>query len=207
MVEIRHFRVTDRDALYRICLATGDAGKDASHLYEDPELIGQVYAGGYAALSPETIFVVEDDEGVAGYIVGAADTRDFEARLEALWWPALRARYADPDEAAPHSPDARMRHLIHHPPHTPRRIADAYPAHLHINLLPRMQRRGLGRRLMAHWLEAVGAMGATAAHLAVGTRNSRAVEFYRACGFHEIERAAVPFDVITFGIAIQKETP
>src|SRR5579871_4077003 len=63
MAQIRGFRADDLDALYGICLATGDAGADAAHLYRDPKLIGHVYAGGYAALSPETVFVVEDGEG------------------------------------------------------------------------------------------------------------------------------------------------
>ena len=33
--------------------------------------------------------------GACGYILGTGDTRAFEARCEAKWWPALRARYAD----------------------------------------------------------------------------------------------------------------
>jgi hypothetical protein len=45
MAQIRTFRPGDLDSLYRICLATGDAGADAAHLYRDPELIGHVYAG------------------------------------------------------------------------------------------------------------------------------------------------------------------
>lgn len=206
MVVIRAWRPSDLEALYDICLATGDAGADAAHLYRDPKLIGHVYAGAYAALSPETGFVVEDDVGVGGYIVGPADTRAFEACAEAQWWPALRARYADPP-GAPASLDERMRHLIHHPARMPRRIVEAYPAHLHVNLLPRLQGQGIGRRLIAHWLETVRGMGARGAHLAVGARNARAVEFYRTMGFDEIERFAAPFDVVVFGIQAEHDAP
>ena len=88
-----------------------------------------------------------------------------------------------------------MQRLIHHPSRMLQRIVEAYPAHLHINLLPRLQGRGLGKRLLDTWREAVG----VPAHLAVGGRNARAVRFYRAYGFHEIERFAA-FDVIVFGI-------
>ena len=63
MAGIRPYRKSDLSALYAICLATGDAGRDASHLYRDPDLIGHVYAGGYAACAPETTFMVEDYEG------------------------------------------------------------------------------------------------------------------------------------------------
>jgi ribosomal protein S18 acetylase RimI-like enzyme len=202
MAQIRAYRPDDLDSLYRICLATGDAGADATHLYRDPALLGHVYAGGYATLGPETVFVADDHEGVAGYIIGPADTRAFEARMEQLWWPPLRARYADSDGSA--APDGRMRRLIHHPPRMPTRIVDAYPAHLHINLLPRLQGQGIGRRLIDRWREAVAALGATGAHLAVGTRNERAVRFYRAYGFCEVERFAAPHNVIVFGMRSTK---
>lgn len=193
MVEIRPYRQSDLDKLYDICLATGDAGGDAAHLYRDPRLLGHVYAAAYGVLAPEAAFMAEDEEGVGGYILGARDTKAFEDACEARWWPALRARYRD--VVAPATPDERMRRLIHHPPRMPRRIADAYPAHLHIDLLPRLQGRGLGKRMLDAWREAVR----VPTHLAVGGRNARAVRFYRAYGFHEIERFDA-FDVIVFGI-------
>lgn len=200
MVEIRPYRASDLDTIYDICLATGDAGADASHLYREPKLLGHVYAGPYGIHAPDTAFVAQDEDGVGGYVLGPANTRAFGNVLEASWWPALRARYPDPGE--PVTPDERMQRLIHHPARMPRRIVDAYPAHLHIDLLPRLQGRGLGRRMIEHWLESVARSGARGAHLSVGTRNARAVRFYRACGFQEVERYAAPFDVIVFGMTL-----
>ena len=193
MVEIRPYRASDLDKLYDICLATGDAGADATRLYRDPKLLGHVYAGPYGVLAADAAFVVEDEAGAGGYIVGARDTAVFEEALEARWWPGLRARYPDP--ASPVTPDERMQRLIHHPPRMPRRIVERYPAHLHINLLPGLQGRGLGRRLIDTWREAMG----VPAHLAVGGRNTRAVRFYRAYGFREVERFEA-LDVIVLGI-------
>jgi len=37
---IRPYLPSDLDALYRICLLTGDDGQDASSLYKDPRLPG-----------------------------------------------------------------------------------------------------------------------------------------------------------------------
>lgn len=144
MVEIRPYRTSDLDTIYDICLATGDAGADASHFYRDRKLLGHVYAGPYCVHSADTAFVAEDEGGVGGYVLGPADTRAFEAALEASWWPALRARYPDPGDCA--TLDERMQRLIHHPSRMPRRIVEAYPAHLHIDLLPRLQGRGLDRK-------------------------------------------------------------
>ena len=186
MPEIRPLRSSDRDALYDICLKTGDAGADATALYRDPKLLGHLYAGSYAALEPESAFVVEDGEGLGGYIVGAYDTHAFETRAEHEWWPALRERYSDP-EALPEA----ERHLalsIHKPWRTPRRITEPYPSHLHINLLPRLQGGGCGRLLMNTWLAAMRERGSPGAHLGVGMRNERAVRFYLAYGFAEFQR-------------------
>ena len=99
--------------------------------------------------------------------------------------------------------DELMRYRIHHPSCTASEIAQPYPAHLHINLLPRLRGRGVGRLLMERWLEAVRDMGSRGAHLAVGTANRRAIRFYRACGFHELERPSRPPSApVWFGIRL-----
>lgn len=190
--DIRAYRPGDLDALYRIALATGDAGGDATALYADPALIGHVYAGPYAALCPDLVLVAEDAEGVAGYVLGAFDTRAFEARQEAEWWPALRAAYPDPARTPPEArtPDQQRCHRIHHPLHIPDAILAVYPSHLHINLLPRLQGRGVGRRLIEAWLAAVAFCGSRGVHLAVHAANTRAIGFYRACGFQELPPVA-----------------
>jgi ribosomal protein S18 acetylase RimI-like enzyme len=194
MVEIRAVRPSDLDDVYRICLATGAGGDDASALYRDPKLVGHVYAAPYAILSPKSVFVVEDVEGVGGYIVGVPDTRDFETRLEVEWWPGLRRLYRDPSDEprAGWSRDQLMSYKIHHPGRTASEIVELYPSHLHINLLPRLRGRGFGRRLMARWLGTVRDMGSRGAHLAVGADNRPAIGFYRACGFHELKRPSRP---------------
>jgi len=194
MVEIRPYREADLEDLYRVCLATGDAGAEAAHLYADPKILGHVFAAPYGVLSPETSFVVEDAEGVGGYILGAIDTHAFEAMAEERWWPRLRPLYADPGlpPREDWSRDQLMACAIHHPQKTPRRIAEPFPSHLHIDLLPRLQGRGLGRRLLDLWFETARAMGSTGAHLGVGAANGRAIRFYRAYGLEEPELPRPP---------------
>lgn len=203
MAEIRNYRASDLEALYRICLETGDAGKDASQIYRDPKILGHIYAGPYGVLAPDCALVVEDEEGVGGYIIGTSDTHRFEQMLDAEWWPKLQATYPDPDPR-PQSwnPDERLRHLIHRPPRTPRRISEPHPAHLHIDLLPRFQGRGIGKRLIDRWLALMREKAARGAHLGVGGANARAVRFYRAYGFAEIEHLPPPLDLYFFGITL-----
>lgn len=187
--QIRPYRPADLDALYRICLATGDSGADASAVYRDPGVVGHLFAGAYGVLGPETAFVVEDAEGVGGYIVGALDTRAFEARLEADWWPTLRTQYADPAGTShlDWSADQRAAFLIHHPFPAPRRVVQRFPSHLHINLLPRLQGQDLGRRLIDLWLETIARMGSRGVHLGVSPANTRAIRFYLAYGLDRLD--------------------
>ena len=188
--QIRPAHPDDRDALYRICLETGDSGADATPLYRDPLLIGHIWAGPYLALAPDFAFVLEDAAGVCGYVIGAPDTAAFEAWLERAWWPALRGQYPDPADVPPaeRSPDQRLMHLIHHPHRGDPAVLADYPAHLHIDLLPRGQGGGNGRRLMETLFAALTRAGVPGVHLGVGLRNARAQGFYRHLGMQELGR-------------------
>ncbi|CAM3619414.1 GNAT family N-acetyltransferase [Deinococcus frigens] len=188
MFNIRHARPSDRDSLYGICLETADSGDDATHLYRDPLLVGHIYAGPYLAHAPALAFVLEDEEGVCGYVIGALDTREFEATLEREWWPALRAQFPDPSDnpAAERTPDQRLTRLIHHPNTAPQETVETYPSHLHIDLLPRGQGGGNGRRMMTRLFSALREAGSPGVHLGVGGRNARAIRFYRHLGFQEL---------------------
>jgi ribosomal protein S18 acetylase RimI-like enzyme len=194
MVDIRPYRPEDLDDLYRICLLTGDSGADASHLYEDPRIIGELYAAPYGVLSPEFALVIEDEHGVAGYIVGTPDTSAFEARLETDWWPRLREVYPDPVKVpwAERSLDQHRARQIHRPTRTPTEVVTPFPAHLHIDMVPRVQGQGFGKRLIDRWLGLVSGMGARGVHLGVGEANKRAVRFYNAYGFQRLELPQYP---------------
>ncbi len=70
-------------------------------MFDDPRILGHVFAAPYGLFEPSLAFVAEDEAGVGGYIVGALDSRAFEERLEADWWPALRDRYPAPPSELP----------------------------------------------------------------------------------------------------------
>ncbi|RWB25387.1 MAG: GNAT family N-acetyltransferase [Mesorhizobium sp.] len=188
MVSIRPVRWEDVDALYAISLATGFEGGDASHLYEDPKLMGHIYAAPYAVLEPQLAVVVEDSRGVAGFAVGTIDTLEWEDRLEREWWPQLRLRYADPPEALRDlwTPDERRASMIHHPARTPAAVVSKYPAHLHMNLLPRVQGSGLGSKLFDKWRSFAVEHGIKGIHVGANRANKRAIGFWRKIGFAEL---------------------
>ena len=134
-------------------------------------------------------FVAEDDRHVVGYVLGALDSRTFEADLERTWWPPLRRRYPPTTPVASPLERAALA-LLRRPPRAGDGVVADFPSHLHIDLLPEGQGRGLGRRLMEHLLDALRVDSSPGVHLGVDARNVRAVGFYRALGFTELHADA-----------------
>jgi len=170
-----------------VCLRTADAGSDGTALYSNPDLLGHIYVGPYLAGQPEFAFVIADEEGVAGYVLGAADTRSFERWLEQLWWPTLRSQYPLTGGT---SLDAELIEHFHSPVTAPDEVVEKYPAHLHIDLLPRAQGRGLGRQMLETLFAALRQRGVQGIHLDVGADNHNAIAFYRHLGFTELARGS-----------------
>ncbi len=185
---IRPYRPEDLDALYNVCLKTGDTGEDATGLYDDPKLLGHLYAAPYAVLEPDLTFVLEDSGGVCGYVLGAFDSEAFYQGLQNEWFPALREQYAEP--AGDPETWTRDEHIVtqfyNDPPEN--LFFEAYPSHLHIDLLPRAQSSGNGRALMETFLAALKDKDSRGVHLGTSPKNVRSEKFYLKMGFHELKR-------------------
>lgn len=180
-LEIRRATPGDRAAVVEICLKTAAAGADGTGSYTLPWLPGQLWAAPYLDLEPGLAFVLAEGAEVAGYVVGAGDTRQFEDRLDRDWLPPIRERL---DGFVPVTPeDARLVGRIREVERVDPAIAAGHPAHLHINLLPQAQGRGHGRRMIATELAALAAAGAAGVHLGVSLGNGKAAAFYEKLGF------------------------
>jgi GNAT superfamily N-acetyltransferase len=166
-----------------VCLQTGDSGKDATELYRNPDLLGHVYVGPYLVVQPAHPFVDADAQGIAGYTFAAIDTRAFEAWEESEWWPSLREQYPLTRGS---SPDDEVTRLLHAPESAPDEVVAEYAAHLHIDLLPRIQGQGVGRALIDRVLGSLRDRGASGVHLGVADDNENATQFYRHLGFDEL---------------------
>jgi Acetyltransferases len=181
VLTLRPYEPADLDALYRICLETGDSGADATAQHADPQLVGHIYAAPYGVLEPHNVFVAEDGAGVAGYIVGAHDTHAFADRLEREWWPDLRRRYASATGLT--DADRSRVEAIMKPGHPPADLVAQYPAHIHMNLLPRLRGQRVGSRLLNMWVEQARAAGVSGIHLGAGATNAGGIAFWSKCGF------------------------
>lgn len=187
MVELRPYRASDLDALYEICLVTGDSGKDASPLHNDRRAIGHLYSAPYGVLEPEQVFVAEDNEGVAGYVVGTHDTDAFAAKLERQWWPALRAHYGQVQKSELTEADRDRVAAIMRPYINPPDIVARYPAHIHMNLLPRLRGQRVGSRLLQMWIAQAREAGVSGIHLGANSGNAGGIAFWQAGGFAPVQ--------------------
>ena len=197
MFQIRPCEPRDVNAVYEVCLKTGDAGQDATHLFQDPKALGHLFVGPYLALEPTFAFVLEDLQGVCGYALGALDTLHFQKRYLEEWLLPLQKYYSDPRGDQAHwTEDQKIYYQIHHPNLTFLETLQPYPSHLHIDLLSRAQGQGNGKRIMDVLLTALRYEGSPGVHLGMYIRNTRAFHFYTRLGFHSVEEVE---DVLYMG--------
>jgi hypothetical protein len=144
---VRKYQDGDWPDLYRICLVTDDSGKDATLLYNEKSMLPEVYTGPYLTFATNLSFTLVD-KGIAGYVLGVLDTKEFENLLADKWWPQIQNKYTGQSDKEFTPVELEILQMIHNPPQVDRVILEKYPSHLHINLLDRVQGRGLGKAKM-----------------------------------------------------------
>ncbi|BDD76757.1 MULTISPECIES: GNAT family N-acetyltransferase [Streptomyces violaceoruber group] len=203
---VRPYRPADAPALDDICIRTAHNGRDSRPVYADPAVLPAIFAAPYVHLDPGLAFVLDDGRGRAvGYILGTADTARFAAEFRATWLPRVADRYPAPQgPPGTRTPDEVMAGLLHDPERMVVPELAAYPAHLHIDLLPDWQGRGHGRTLMRTLWRALRERGVPAVHLVMATANTPARAFYDRLGFHEVPASGLdPAEVTCLGRTTQ----
>jgi len=186
-ITIRKAVLSDLPYLYEVCLKTGDSSKDATSLFSDPNTIGQYYAAPYLIYPKGICFVAECEYRPQGYIIAVPDTIAFGQWMEEEWLPPIRKRYPQPFPLSHSEFENKiiaLFHKCHYPIDTAAQpwLAD-YPAHLHIDLLPCIQQKGIGRKLMDELFAELAKQKVSGLHLGVGSSNTGAVAFYQRVGF------------------------
>jgi len=184
---VRVYESGDHGEVGEILYATGFYGEDlaVTGLFDDRRLFDLVNTEGYLRYLSESSFVAVDDENgrVVGYILGALDTPAWDALFarRMFWRIALRGflvswwRYPE-----------SFRHVLAWAGELSdeaQRFYAEYPSHLHINVRPGCQRRGIGDALLRKYEEHLAAHGVQGVHLITSNRNGKALPFYAKHGF------------------------
>ena len=201
---IRPAAAPDWARIREICCATARDGQGVPA--ELREFFEAQWIGPYEKLVPEWAYVAEVEDGtelaegptskkrVAGYITGCANTSSFATRrfwnhdlglgLSTLFPASLRTR-AD---------TTRFRRRLFHRERAPdqcfsretrSQLETDFPAHLHVNIDPVIQSRGLGGLLVRRLAQDLSRAGVPGLHLYCGPKP---VRFYEKEGFHVMER-------------------
>lgn len=182
MEHIRQAYSQDLPYLYEISLKTALSGLDGTDFFFDPFCVGHYYAAPYLFFEPDLCFVaLNNNQRPSGYIVGTSNTEAFNKWMQEVWLPPLRAQYRNRTQWKCKSEEQIVSMICKGPgegiwEHV------GYPAHMHIDLLPEVQGRGLGKGLMLTFFEAVKKKGVNGVHLGVDGRNTHAIGFYEKMG-------------------------
>ena len=126
------------------------------------------------------------DHTVCGYINGALDTCSFMDTYRKQHIPHIERRIHE------QSTPAKEREIVGRAldayratpaPSLLMDVINTYPAHLHINVLPKAQRKGIGGVLLRHYEQYCRAQHARGIHLITSDNNVRALPFYEAHGY------------------------
>lgn len=185
---IRQARLSDLPYIYDICRLTGENGNDSSASISDNYIIGQYFAAPYFHFELDACFVLDDGSIPLGYIIGTSSTSKFNDWMNSYWLPSVRTYYG-----SDWIPKSDFEKFLIHVINRDCEISDDlinYTSHLHIDLLPRVQNQGYGKKLMKKFIQTMASKGATGIHLAVGSENTNAINFYKKSGFYEIKTAS-----------------
>ncbi len=184
-LRIRKYHPSDITTLYKICLLTSNKGNDVKEFKEYPDLLGHLFVGPYVTLEPELCFVLLKDYEPCGYILGTKNSNEFHNQCETKWFPPLRKRYMLPEQ----TDKTRLANIkrVLHKGHKPKDNFKLFPAHLHIDILPIAQGKGMGKKLMLEFMNELKRHDVQGLHLEVGKANTNAIDFYKHLGFDIIK--------------------
>ncbi|MBI5623452.1 MAG: GNAT family N-acetyltransferase [Elusimicrobia bacterium] len=181
-------------AIRDICCRTAEGGKGVS--VERREFFAEYWIRPYEKLAPAWTLVALHEGKVAGYLCGCPSTARFAvARHFLIRWPLFLKVCMG---AYPDSPDAAAfaRRFVGLRKDLGRRLAvkflagvfTLYPAHLHVNVDPEHQGKGLGKRLMELFALRLRQKGVAGLHLVCGDGPAG---FYEKLGFADLASTTI----------------
>jgi GNAT superfamily N-acetyltransferase len=202
---IRKCNPSDELQVEGITFRTGYNGEDLTgrHYFDDRRLFFYLFSCYYIRYEPENSFVVEDVGAgrLAGYIIGTLDTRlqevEFEKRMmtRILSRAFLYTSWRYPRTFATLLKLSRMAGGLKDD-YLGDDFFEKYPAHLHMNLLPEYQGKGLGTLMMRYFEDHLRGRGIGGVHLQTSNYNHKALPFYEKMGFHRVKDVRLPHPVI-----------
>lgn len=182
-VTIRSLLPEDEDRLLEICYLTGTTSLDKY-------LFGLRWCLYYLWHQPENSFVAVDQRSglVLGYILGALDTPQMEKHFRQVMVPLIRKSWRKTRHKTLTGWKDYLKLLASSNSGLFKELYTEYPAHLHINIHPDHQRKGLGYQLIRVYEANLINKQVPGYHLLVGGDNQAGISFYRKIGLTELKK-------------------
>ncbi len=172
-MNIRLYEEKDKDAVRHICLATADNPNPSK--YESNFLLN-TYCNYYVENEPQNCFVaVDENDNAVGYIL-CAESFD-------IFYKTFTKKYAT--KHLHFKTIYRLASLMSIFEQKKNKVD--YPAHLHIDLLPEYQQKGIGKQLINTLFKHLESKGVKGVMLSVFVGNKGAINFYQKCGFTKVK--------------------
>ncbi|GAA6754840.1 GNAT family N-acetyltransferase [Thermus thalpophilus] len=189
MPKVRPAKPQDLPAIAHISHQTLLLGREGSRVFPSEALWGELFVAPYLKRGCCNL-VAEEGNEVVGYILGACSDWALLGHLLPrlpllLLWLAL-GRFGPP---LPHLAYL-LRLLLFRGPRAPK---GRYPAHLHIAVSPKAQGQGVGRALLATFLDCLKEKGVPGVQLSTTRANQAARRLYQSLGFRLYAKRASPF--------------
>lgn len=185
LITVRPYERKDRQGVIEILYRTGYMGEDATSYFDDKYLFGLLFGFFYLDYEPDSCFVSIDHvtNELVGYILCSLNTRVQSRDFQKKMIPKILTRafiYTSWRYRQSFRVLLYLRRLNQNNPVPPNEneILNEYPAHLHINVLPKYHRQGVGTKLIDKLEEYLENEKCIGIHLWTSERNKKAIQFY-----------------------------
>ncbi len=194
---IRKLRPEDEEAVLTICFLTLDNNNEKYR-----ELSGLHWAVPYLRYELENCFAVADAEDIpVGYILSSPEAKNFRKLFRPRMKKEIKQALRKQRKEFPLGMYIREYiESVHYTNSLPRNMEQQYPAHLHINILPEHQGKGLGVMLIKSLVDHLKDMGCSGVHLGVSRNNTGAIRFYERTGFKLLKKRR--FGTLYYGLKL-----
>ncbi|XP_006825943.1 protein O-GlcNAcase-like [Saccoglossus kowalevskii] len=184
---IRPYLPKDEVEVYKVCRLTCDDGSDGTDIFPDhPNLIGDKLVGGLITLSPEYCFVLEDENGICGYVLGALNAKKYYDLYDMAWMLEMCSKYPKPKSKNLTPAEEVFLSFHEYKIYLPNNLHQKYPSLLKMDILPSVEDTSVVKNMLACILSALKANGSYGAFVEVGVGNKTMLDFYTKLGFLEV---------------------
>jgi len=199
LLTVRPYVPSDKRCVYEICRKTCDDGSDGTDVFPDhPDLLGDRLIGSFLELSADYCFVIEDAQGVCGYVVAALDSKDSRKKMEEAWLPSMKEKYPQTQKKELLSPAEEMVSGFHcEATQLPESLYLQYPSVVRIDALQDRISKDPNavRRALSSAIATLKVNGSHGLHAQINVGDQNTFTSYTRLGFHEMTSPSKQDDV------------